>query len=167
MLKFQFWKKFFGGKWDFLRLLARRGKWVWVFNVPAEKTIWERELKIYLFIWRGNLILNPNIFCRKSIINLMRSMNSHSAYFNLFHATGLFRYPLKTEKLWFSDVFSGYRKRPVAWTGLKRLKSMNLVQLAFYGQTSLKLLVRYFSFFHKMLALKNFWKMVLILSKKC
>ena len=114
MLKFQFWKKFFGGKWDFLRLLARRGKWVWVFNVPAEKTIWERELKIYLFIWRGNLIWNPNIFCRKSNINLMRSMNSHFAYFNLFHATGLFRYPLKTsEKLvfwcfqWLSKETSG------------------------------------------------------------
>ena len=34
---------------------------------------------------------------------------------NLFHATGLFLYPLKTsEKLCFSDVFSGYKKRPVA-----------------------------------------------------
>ena len=37
-----------------------------------------------------------------------------------FHATGLFRYPLKTsENLWFSDVFRGYRNRPVAWNGLK------------------------------------------------
>ena len=34
--------------------------------------------------------------------------------FNLFHATGLFRYPLKTsEDLWFS-VFRVHRKRPVA-----------------------------------------------------
>ena len=32
-----------------------------------------------------------------------------------FHATGLFLCPLKTsEHLWFSDVFRGYRKRPVA-----------------------------------------------------
>ena len=32
-----------------------------------------------------------------------------------FHATGLFLYPLKTsENLWLSDVFRGYRKRPVA-----------------------------------------------------
>ena len=32
-----------------------------------------------------------------------------------FHATGLFLCPLKTsENLWFSDVFRGYRKRPVA-----------------------------------------------------
>ena len=31
------------------------------------------------------------------------------------HATGLFLYPLKTsEILWFSDVFRGYKKRPVA-----------------------------------------------------
>ena len=30
---------------------------------------------------------------------------------NPIYATGLFRYPLKTsENLWFSDVFTGYRK---------------------------------------------------------
>ena len=35
-------------------------------------------------------------------------------YFNPFHATGLFRYPLKaTENLWFSVAFRGI-KRPVA-----------------------------------------------------
>ena len=36
---------------------------------------------------------------------------------NTFHATGLFRYPLKTSEnlwFWFSDVFREYRKRPVA-----------------------------------------------------
>ena len=33
-----------------------------------------------------------------------------------------FLYPLKTsEKLWFSDVFRGYRKRSVAWKGLKSI----------------------------------------------
>ena len=32
-----------------------------------------------------------------------------------FHATGLFWYPMKTsENQRFSDVFMGYRKRPVA-----------------------------------------------------
>ena len=32
----------------------------------------------------------------------------------------VFLYPLKTENvLWFSDVIRGYRKRPVAWNGLK------------------------------------------------
>ena len=31
--------------------------------------------------------------------------------FNLFHASGLFWYPLKTsENLWFSDVFRGYQE---------------------------------------------------------
>ena len=35
-------------------------------------------------------------------------------------ATGLFRYPLKkSENQRFSDVFRGYRKRPVSWNGLK------------------------------------------------
>ena len=34
---------------------------------------------------------------------------------NSFHANGLFQYPLKTsENQRFSDVFKGYRKRPVA-----------------------------------------------------
>ena len=38
---------------------------------------------------------------------------------NLFHATGLFRYPLKaSENLWFFHVFRGYRRRLVAWNGL-------------------------------------------------
>ena len=41
------------------------------------------------------------------------------SYINPFHATGLFRYPLKTsEKQRFSDVFRGYRKRPATWNGL-------------------------------------------------
>ena len=38
---------------------------------------------------------------------------------NLFHATGLFLYPLKTsENQRFSDVFRAYRKRAVVWNGL-------------------------------------------------
>ena len=36
------------------------------------------------------------------------------------HATGLFLCPLKTlENLWFSEVFRGYGRRPVEWSGLK------------------------------------------------
>ena len=34
--------------------------------------------------------------------------------YNLFHATGIFLYPVET-----SDVFRGYRKRPVTLNGLK------------------------------------------------
>ena len=41
--------------------------------------------------------------------------------FNPFHATGLFQYPMKTSvKFRFSDVFRGYRKRPVTWKGFKK-----------------------------------------------
>ena len=40
---------------------------------------------------------------------------------NPFHATGLFLYTLKTsENQMFTDVFRGYRKRPVAWNGLMK-----------------------------------------------
>ena len=41
---------------------------------------------------------------------------------NPYHATGPFLYSLKTlENLCFSDVFRGYRKRPVACNGLMKL----------------------------------------------
>ena len=41
---------------------------------------------------------------------------------NSFHGTGLFLYPLKiSENQRFSDVFKGYRKRPVVWNRLKKL----------------------------------------------
>ena len=46
---------------------------------------------------------------------------------NPFHATSLFQYLLKTsENHWFSDVFRGYQKRPVAWNGLISLMMWNL-----------------------------------------
>ena len=39
----------------------------------------------------------------------------------LIHATGLFLSPLKTSEIvCFSDILRGYRKRLVAWNGLKR-----------------------------------------------
>ena len=38
---------------------------------------------------------------------------------NLFHAAGLFLYPVQTsENKRFSDAFRGYRKRPGAWIRL-------------------------------------------------
>ena len=47
--------------------------------------------------------------------------------FNRYHATGLFLCPLKiSENLWFSDVFGGYRKRPVAWNGLNAPRNRNI-----------------------------------------
>ena len=39
--------------------------------------------------------------------------------FNPFHATGIYLSPLSTsENFWFSDVFWGHGKEPVAWNGL-------------------------------------------------
>ena len=44
-----------------------------------------------------------------------------------FHANDLFLYPLKTsENLWFSDVFRGYRKRPMARNGLTENMNFNI-----------------------------------------
>ena len=49
------------------------------------------------------------------------------AVVNLFHASGLLQYPLKTpEKQSLSYVFRGYRKRPVAKDGLMHCKTLNL-----------------------------------------
>ena len=40
-------------------------------------------------------------------------------WFNPFYATDLFLYTLKImENLWYSDVFSGYKKKAVTWNGL-------------------------------------------------
>ena len=55
---------------------------------------------------------------------MMRSIKMYMRI-NPFHATGLFRYPLKTsENQRSSDVFRWYRKRLVAWNGLKRSRGM-------------------------------------------
>ena len=44
-------------------------------------------------------------------------------WLNLFHATGLFRNPLKTtESLWYSDLFKRYGKRLVTSNDLKKAK---------------------------------------------
>ena len=56
------------------------------------------------FIYKGNQL---------TVFYMMTALFINS--FNPFHATNLFLYPLKTsENLRFSDVFRGYRKRPVA-----------------------------------------------------
>ena len=51
--------------------------------------------------------------------NANRSKSCHTVclLLNIFHATSPFLYPLKAEKLCFSDVFRGCRKRLVAWNG--------------------------------------------------
>ena len=57
---------------------------------------------------REKLKERPFEFKRFCLMSVFKNVNP-------FHATGLFRYPLKTsENLWFPDVFRGYRKRLVA-----------------------------------------------------
>ena len=55
-------------------------------------------------------------------------------FLNLFHAIGLCLCPLKTENLWFSDVFKGYSKRPVEWHGWRCSPILILLELGFNGQ---------------------------------
>ena len=44
--------------------------------------------------------------------------------FDTFHATGLVLYPRKTsENQRFSDILRKYRKRPVAWYGLRKINA--------------------------------------------
>ena len=46
--------------------------------------------------------------------NLAVEDNEIKFYFDLFHVTSIFLYPLKTsETLWSSDIFRGYIKGPV------------------------------------------------------
>ena len=50
---------------------------------------------------------------------LAKTLLEFDSSINSLRTTGLFLYPLKTSKnLWFSDIFLGYRKRPLAWDGL-------------------------------------------------
>ena len=47
----------------------------------------------------------------------------HWHIYNSFHVTGFLLYPPEDiENLWFSDVFRGYSKRPVALNGLSKKK---------------------------------------------
>ena len=72
----------------------------------------------------------------------IRPLNNEN-FFNPFHATDLFRCPLKTsENLWFSDVSKGYQKRSGAWNGLSKKKktkekNKNIVNLELILQTVL------------------------------
>ena len=49
--------------------------------------------------------------------------NELPQFINPFHVTGLFLYILKTpENFWFSIIFRGYGKKPVAWNGSKVIR---------------------------------------------
>ena len=60
-------------------------------------------------------------------------------FFNPFQGIDFFLYALKaSENQRFSDVFSGYRKRPVAWNGLKIPVILSLQEM-FHSKITLML----------------------------
>ena len=65
---------------------------------------------------------------RVAIQTLKYGQKVFQSFINPFHATGLFRYPLKTSTSQrFSYVFRGYWKTPVVWNGLKRYFNIKFV----------------------------------------
>ena len=64
------------------------------------------------------------LFSEKILFNLkFKDRNKQS--FNPFQANSAFLYHLKTSKYWaFSDVFSRYRKKLLAWNGLMNCKNL-------------------------------------------
>ena len=77
-----------------------------------------------LILWNSTAWSCLKLLQRTACSSSMRIMfqNHHNMTINPFHATCLFRYPLKTsENRRFSDVFRGYRMRPVAWNGSKMM----------------------------------------------
>ena len=61
------------------------------------------------------IICIPNVLC--CVCGIGQILNRFAS---TIHATGLFLYPLKSsENVYFSDVFRGYRKRPVVGNGLR------------------------------------------------
>ena len=59
------------------------------------------------------------------------------SYFNPFDVTGLFLYPQKASgNQRFSNVFRGYRKRPVAWNGLISRTNVLEISTKFPGKNS-------------------------------
>ena len=68
------------------------------------------------------LFLKANLsrgYCHLNIPQMKRSfiLSTHFMPMVFFHT------PWKHKKLWFSDVFRGYRKRPVAWNRLEQFKT--------------------------------------------
>ena len=66
-----------------------------------------------------NHIIFAKVFWFTSEINFLEDFTAYEyliSAFNSLNATAPFLYPLKTsQNLWFSDIFRGYGKRPVAW----------------------------------------------------
>ena len=57
-------------------------------------------------------------------VRLTKQTEKAVTTFNLFHAACLFQLLLKKhQKTCFSDIFRGYRKRPLAWNGLNKISN--------------------------------------------
>ena len=77
-----------------------------------------RNRVLLLILCISNFPFNFNVF-QCSLVFVLQYQN-----IDLFYATGLFLYPLKTsENQRFSNVFRSYRKRPVACNGLKYIET--------------------------------------------
>ena len=93
---FLYWKGWF---WKILDLVCSR-----LFN------LYTCCLYVKMFIYRD--VYFGALFLSLKILKIV-------ILFNSFHSTYLVIYLLKTWNNWsFTDVFRGYRKRPVAWNGL-------------------------------------------------
>ena len=97
-----------------------------VFSLNAGK--WRSERTPYLDTFHARVSLKIKLetktisLFRVALQTLKYGQKVFQSFINPFHATGLFRYLLKTSTSQrFSYVFRGYWKRPVVWNGLKRL----------------------------------------------
>ena len=98
-----------------------------------------KTIKSWRHLFAPNLDCCPliKIFCCRKLSNFVNNLyelalklvyqenkSTLKELLNPFHATDFFLYPLKTsENHGFSDVFRGYRKRPVTWNGLRRVEA--------------------------------------------
>ena len=96
------------------------------FSVSITLSVALKKMKIIVLLLRRFISCMRQISFPKGnkhfsyLILIMFSHSSIRISFNPFHANGLFPYPLKkSENQRFSDVFRGYRKRPMAWNGLR------------------------------------------------
>ena len=69
-------------------------------------------------LWGSILSGSLIIFWEKKKLH-NNSIKTTLICFNPFHVTGPFLYPLKISENRRSDIFRGYKKRPVAWNELK------------------------------------------------
>ena len=88
-----------------------------------------QQQRYYVINLQKGWLSSLNVFYRRNrfyLRFLQIFVQELSVSVNPLHVTGLFLYALKiSENIWFSDVFRGYRKKPVTWSGLS--SSSNLL----------------------------------------